>query len=303
MAEFVPRCTRCTAGDAGGVGIPLDTRSRLRAGGRLLLAAAAGIAAAGAVVLVTLIPGYAKSSRGIVALHVFSKLLLICCGIRPVSTGGPRSGSSLVVANRVSWLDLLVLSAAGPMLPVAAPEVATWAVIGPMLSRIGAVFLRGQRCRELPVSVQQMTSALRRGHRVQVFAESVSAVAERRPSCELNPLRHAAFQAAVDAAVVISPVAIRYLDGLGRPVCASVLQAPTPIGSLWRILRSGPITIEVRWLPVIPAIADHRHRADHRRVAAVRTERAIARALGLGLGLREQQIAGGRSHPVALSAA
>lgn len=265
----------CVLGSAG-PGRVQPGRSMVRAAGRVVLVAVCVGGGAVLVLLLTAVPGYGRTTRGAVALQWVSRWVLRAAGIRPISRGAPRSGPSLVVANHVSWLDVLVLAAAAPMLPVAKSDVRGWPLIGTVASRVGALFVRRDRWRDLPDAVQQVTAALRRGHRVQVFPESTT-----RCGTALNPFRHAAFQAAVDAAVVISPVALGYRDRAGRPTSAAAfVGADSLLTSLWRTLRAGPLTVRVQWLPVIPAIAGSGHRSDHRAAAAARSERSIARALG-----------------------
>ena len=224
--------------------------------------------------MLTAVPGYGRTRRGTIALQGFSRLALRTLGIRVLSQGSPRSGPSLVAANHVCWLDVLVLAAAGPIVPLV-DESVLQRHTGPMAIRFGAMFLRPGASRDLSETVHRVTSTLRSGHRVLVFPD--------RGRMPLNgagaaggrgQFSGATFQAAVDAAVVISPVTLSY----DRPPAAST--ELDLFGSLWRILRSGPLTVRVTWLPVIPAVAGPGHRAGHRAAAARRTEWAIDGALG-----------------------
>ncbi len=241
---------------------------------RLLLVAGAIVLGALWIVLASLAPGHLRCSRSARSLRGASRLLLRALGVRLVQRAGPRSGPSLVVAHHLSWLDVLVLSASGPVLPVANAEVAGWPLIGALARRSGAIFLDPTRLSGLADEVEQIAAALRRGHRVLVFP------ADGAP-CEsgINPFRRAAFQAAVDAAAVVSPVAVTYRSSCG---CATTLGAPvggaTPVGSLLQILAHRAAA-DLRWLPVIPAIVDGGHPARHRARAAASAERAITRAL------------------------
>ena len=239
----------------------------LRAAGRGVLVALTLVTGSLVVRVLTALPGHGRARRGTLALQGFSRIMLRALGTRVQSSGGPRSGPSLVVANHVCWLDVLVLAAAGPVVPLVDESVRK-RPIGPMASRFGALFFRPGVSRDLSAAVQQVGSALRGGHRVLVFPDI-------HPGRAGAPFSRAAFQAAVDAAVVVAPVALSY----GVPP-AGLTGADDLVSSLWRILRSGPLTVRVTWLPVIPAVAGPGHRADHRAAAARRTEWAINRALG-----------------------
>ena len=180
--------------------------------GRAVLAAGAVVIGAAMAMVATSGPAYGRRRRGARAVHHASRMVLRTLGVRIELTGAPPVGASLVVANHVCWLDALVLAAAAPMVPVAGAEVDGWPVIGVLARRIGTVFVRQGEPRALPVDIENMTATLRAGHRVQVFPEGATWGAGA-----LGKFRRAAFQAAVDAAVVVSPVALGYRDANGRP--------------------------------------------------------------------------------------
>ena len=46
-------------------------------------------------------------------------MLLRALGIRLLTTGAARDGAALVVANHVSWVDILAITATSPVVPVA----------------------------------------------------------------------------------------------------------------------------------------------------------------------------------------
>jgi 1-acyl-sn-glycerol-3-phosphate acyltransferase len=201
--------------------------------------------------------------------------MLRALGIRLSQRGGPRPGASLVVANHVSWLDILVLASAGSLLPVAKAEIAQWPIIGVLARRSGALFIRRERLSELPAQVDRIELMLRQGHRVQVFPEATT-----RCGTTLAPFRRAAFQAAIDAAVVISPVAVSYRDVDGNPVTAVAFVGDTALlTSVVRVLRARPITAEAVWLPVVPALVATGNAAIDRARAAVAAQQAIGRTL------------------------
>lgn len=246
-------------------------RSAVHAG---VAAAVLGVAVL-LVPLVTAAPSHRRTRGAAVLAQLIARLLLRALRVRVQWRGTPTPGPCLVVANHVSWLDVLVLAAAAPMVPVAKAEVASWPVLGGLATRLGAVFVQRENLRELPGVVAEVTAALRRGHRVQVFPESTTGC-----GTALRPFHRAVFQAAVDAAAVISPVALSYRGGGSPAPPVAFVGEDDLLGSLWRILRSGPVTVRVRWLPPIPAAVGTEHPARSRALAARRAERAVAVALG-----------------------
>ena len=240
---------------------------------RLPLVVGAMVLGALLIVLASIAPGRLRGPSGAWALHRASRLLLRALGVRRAQRTGPRSGASLVVANDMSWLDVLVLSAAAPVLPVANAEVAGWPLIGSLARRSGTIFINPRQLSGLPGDVERIATAMRRGHRVMVFPTVGS-----RSASAVSQFRTAPFQSAVDAAVVVSPVVVTYrgssgcLVTPGPPVDRAAL-----VDSLIGILAHRR-TADVNWLPVIPAIVDGGHPAGDRARAAAATQRALARA-------------------------
>jgi 1-acyl-sn-glycerol-3-phosphate acyltransferase len=139
------------------------------------------------------------------AVRTVARGLLAALGVKIVWRGpAPRPGS-LLVANHVSWLDIVALLAIDPVRLVAKHDVREWPVIG-MLARLsGSVFLDRTRPRLLAESVGEVAAALRAGHSVAVFPEGTTYCGAAR-----GRFRPAMFQAAVDAQAPVVPISIRY---------------------------------------------------------------------------------------------
>ncbi len=273
-----PACATPVCGTVG----PLLVAGRLLA---LMVALLFGVSLVGAA---TWVPGHRRDRRGAWALQRASRWVLRAIGVRLTVYGALRSGPSLVVGNHVSWLDVLALSASARMQMVAKAEVRRWPVIGRASVRAGTLFLQRERLRELPDAVAGMADALRSGSRVQVFPEGTT-----RCGTALNPFRRAAFQAALDAGVVVSPVTLRYLDEGDRQSAApAFLGDETLIASVRRVVGLSRVTVRVHWLPAIPAIAGTGRNYIDRAVVARLAENAVARDLRIPV-VRNRQLAPG----------
>lgn len=250
-------------------------RTRAAAIGRLVLAGGGMLLAVLVVLAGAIGPRYGRVGRTTVAVSAGSRILLRALGIRLHHRGGIRDGSALVVANHVSWIDILVIAATAPVVPVAKCEVADWPLIGALARRAGTVFVQRRPGRQLPGSVAQITATLRRGHRVLIFPEATT-------SCGGPPsaFHRAGFQAAVDAAVPVLPVAIGYTDDQGRPTTSVAFVGDDDLlTSVWRVLRAGSLVADVQWQPAAPAIEDGGHRTSHRARAAGQAHGRISRSL------------------------
>jgi 1-acyl-sn-glycerol-3-phosphate acyltransferase len=139
------------------------------------------------------------------ALRTLARLMLAAIGVRVERRGpAPRPGS-LLVANHVSWLDILVLLATSPVRLVAKGEVGKWPAIGRLAVSSGAIFLNRSRPKQLPHTVGEVAEALRAGRSVAVFPEGTTYCGAGQ-----GPFRPAMFQAAIDANAPVVPASINY---------------------------------------------------------------------------------------------
>jgi 1-acyl-sn-glycerol-3-phosphate acyltransferase len=139
------------------------------------------------------------------AAGTVARALLAVLGVRVSRRGpAPRPGS-LLVANHVSWLDILALVALGAPQLVAKREVGGWPGIGWLAAATGTIFVDRGRPRSLPATVAQVGAALRAGRSVAVFPEGTTFCGVNR-----GRFRPAMFQAAIDAGAPVVPIAITY---------------------------------------------------------------------------------------------
>ena len=162
--------------------------------GLLAIPAAAGI---------LLLPGVALRWRFAGAIARSSVRL---CGIRLRVDGLDQMPitSSVVVANHASYVDSIVLAAMLPM-PVtfvAKQELATHPLAGPLLRRLGAVFVERFDARQGVDDVRRLAEVIGR-QPLFFFAEGTFT---RQPG--LRPFRLGAFQIAIQNGLAVTPVAL-----------------------------------------------------------------------------------------------
>lgn len=161
---------------------------------RLFAAAAVLI---GGLILVPLLRG--------AAIRTVARGLLAALGVRLVWRGSAPRPGSLLVANHVSWLDVLALLAVTPVRLVAKHEVGAWPAVGTLARWGGTIFVDRSRPKRLPATVGEVTASLRAGRSVAVFPEGTTFCGAER-----GRFRPALFQAAVDAGAAVVPISIRY---------------------------------------------------------------------------------------------
>ncbi|GAA4956580.1 lysophospholipid acyltransferase family protein [Actinoplanes utahensis] len=139
------------------------------------------------------------------ALRVMARAIIAVLGVKVVWRGpAPRPGS-LLVANHVSWLDVVALAAVTPVRLVAKHDVRAWPALGGAARRAGTIFIDRTRPSTLPGTVREVAAALRAGRSVAVFPEGTTFCGP-----ESGRFRPALFQAAIDAGAPVVPVSVSY---------------------------------------------------------------------------------------------
>jgi 1-acyl-sn-glycerol-3-phosphate acyltransferase len=164
-------------------------------------------------VLLAPVLGTLSGAARAAVVRTLARAALTVLGVRLLVRGRPARPGSLLVANHVSWLDVLVVLAAVPAQVVAKREVRDWPGIGALGSAAGAIFMDRSRPRALPATVAEVTAVLRAGTSVAAFPEGTTYCGiERRSDCGAGrgAFRPALFQAAVDAGAPVVPLAVAY---------------------------------------------------------------------------------------------
>jgi 1-acyl-sn-glycerol-3-phosphate acyltransferase len=215
----------------------------VRAASRLV-AVLAVIAAAAATLPV--LPLLTPAGRAVV-LRFFARGVLRALGVRHVLRGRlPRRGA-LIVANHVSWLDVVVLLAHAPARLLAKCEVRSWPVIGAIGTAAGTVFIDRDRPRALPTTVSDVAGALRAGHVVAAFPEGTTWCGQSG-----GRFRSALFQAAIDAGAPVAPVTLNFKLGNGTTTTvAAYIGDDTLLASVRRVVMARGLRITLRAHPAL----------------------------------------------------
>jgi 1-acyl-sn-glycerol-3-phosphate acyltransferase len=249
--------------------------------------AVAGVVLVAAVPIVPVFPLLARRARAAVlsrwcraVLAAFGVRLRVidaapggAAGGRDAGAGGGTAVGALLVANHVSWLDVVAIDAVRPGRMVAKEEMRSWPVVGRLATGAGTVYIDRERLSTLPVTVADVAAALRAGDTVTMFPEGTTWCGGRG-----GRFRATAFQAAIDARAPVVPVALRFV-GPGGVATAT----PAFVGdhTLWTVLRRTArlrgLTVEVHLLPALfPPPPGAGPAQPARAVLARAAERAVA---------------------------
>lgn len=132
---------------------------------------------------------------------LFQRMLLWGLRIR-VTASGKLAPQALVVANHISWTDILVLGSLGRATFVAKSEVRDWPLLGLLARLNGTVFVRRLERHEVARQIAAIAAALARSP-VILFPEGTTG-----DGADVLPFRPTLFAAAADHRV--QPVSILY---------------------------------------------------------------------------------------------
>jgi lyso-ornithine lipid O-acyltransferase len=123
----------------------------------------------------------------------------------PIDVQGSFPSRGLLVANHLSYLDILVFSALSPCAFVAKKEVRSWPLFGAMAAMAGTVFVDRSRATDTHRAKDEMLQALSSGAVLVLFPEGTSS-----DGTSVLPFRPALFEAAVAAGAPVSSAHISY---------------------------------------------------------------------------------------------
>lgn len=159
---------------------------------------------------------------------------LVVRGERPVS------GPVLLVANHVSWLDIVCLAALWPVAFLSKSEVRRWPVIGRAASALGTVYIDRGRQSAAERAAAAMRERLRAGARVLFFPEGTTGDGRG-----VRPFRARLYQAAIDAGAPVQAVALRYHAGDGHAGGVPFTEEQSLVANLWQVAGYPRLTVTV----------------------------------------------------------
>lgn len=193
----------------------------------------------------------------------WSAKMLRMLGIELRVSGQFKPGAKLIVANHISWLDIMSVHAVCPEARfVSKAEVQGWPLVGRLVGAAETLYLERERKRDALRVVHQMAEALNAGGTVAAFPEGTTG-----DGVTLLPFHANVLQAAISTATPVQPVALRYADAR-HPVSPNALWLgdTTLAGTLWNLATADGLVANVTVLPPMgTAHADRRALAAHLR--------------------------------------
>ena len=198
-------------------------------------------------------------------LHRTCKRLLRRLRI-PVEHVGEIPADGLIVANHLSYLDILALSALTPCVFIAKKEVRSWTIFGWMAKTAGTLFVDRERKLETGRFNESIDQALRSGLRLVLFAEGTSS-----DGTGVLPFRPSLFEPAVASRARITPAWINFQASSGsvaNDVCFWGEAALIP--HVLRLFSIRSVSAKIHFAATMTEFQDRKQAADATRAEVLR---------------------------------
>ena len=141
------------------------------------------------------------------AFTVWYKQACKIVDLKIIVQGQPAEGPVLMVANHISWLDILLLASVANPRFLSKAEIRKWPLVGWAGQQIDTLFIkRGQRSASAAASAG-IAEGLAQGNRILIFPEGTTAEGK-----VVGRLHARLFGAAIETNSPVQPIVIHYTD-------------------------------------------------------------------------------------------
>jgi len=165
-----------------------------------------------AAILIAILPvaGGMRRSLRIRTASFFARLALVLLGIRMRVKHHERlhkhGGARLIVANHVSYVDVLVIASLTPTVFITSVEMKQTPLLGSIARFAGCLFVERRRPSGLKEEIGAIARVLGQGLSVVLFPEGTTSNGDR-----VQPFKNSLFDAAVAARAEVLPLCLRYV--------------------------------------------------------------------------------------------
>jgi len=244
---------------------------------QLVLALSWGILAASVLHLAEHI-GWSVSTTRSRLMGIWFRHVAKALSLQVEVIGQPHQISRMVVANHISWLDIVVLGSCVEGRFLAKQEVRSWPMLGWLAGQAGTLFIDRQSNSSLSKMVTAVADEIACGRRVLLFPEGTTSVGE-----QVMPFHSGLFEAAKSTQSSIQPAALEYFckDGRRDLKVAPFVGKDEFSTHLWRLLRGRGLRVRLSLLTAIPTKNSHRRElatiANQRIAGIIRSNVILAR--------------------------
>lgn len=216
---------------------------------------------------------YFSAARRRTAVKRWSQGMLRILGVQLHVHGEPPrripGQAVMLVANHVSWLDIVVINAVLSVRFVAKSEVRHWPAIGWLSAKTGTLFIERARRRDTARITGLVSDALRAGDVCAVFPEGTTTDGSR-----VLRFHSSLLQPALIAGADVRPVALRFKCGNGALCTEAAYDGDKTLWETFWAITGQPVIHAHAWF-----LDAGSGTVAHRRVLAEAAQQAIARCL------------------------
>jgi 1-acyl-sn-glycerol-3-phosphate acyltransferase len=207
------------------------------------------------------------------AARRWARTLAWVLGLSVRCDGTPPSGRYLLIANHLSYMDILTLMCVVDARFLSKAEVADWPLIGPVARFAGTLFVDRTRRTDLPRVIDEIDRSLGSGRGVAFFPEGTSTA-----GFEVLPFRPSLFEVASRGRLEVACAALHYRTAPGDPPAEWSVCWWGDAGFLehfWPLLRLSRYEAEVRFSDARLWSADRKQLAEEARSEVLRLFRPV----------------------------
>jgi 1-acyl-sn-glycerol-3-phosphate acyltransferase len=184
----------------------------LRAGWRALAVLVLTVAALILLTPAALLPERARGRVERLTFRSWSRALCRVMGMRVVVEGPPPRAPFFLVANHLSYVDVILLASRLPCVFVARADVRRWPLFGLACRAVRTIFIDREQRRDVVRVIAGMRRTLDSGRGVVVFPEGTST-----PGLEVAPFKASLLEIATGADLAVHFAALSYRAPAGWP--------------------------------------------------------------------------------------
>jgi 1-acyl-sn-glycerol-3-phosphate acyltransferase len=167
-------------------------------------------------------------------------------GIRVTQYGRPLTANVMFVANHISFLDILVISAIVPARFLSKHTVRYWPIIGYLTHLSGTVFIERGKPSQLSRTLDALRQALSSGRPMLIFPEGTTTL-----GTQVIKFHSGLFQAAIDNMVPVQALTLHYRRNERADRVAAYIDNDNFLLSLLRLMAQDNTEVHISFSPPI----------------------------------------------------
>ena len=180
------------------------------------------------------------NKKGKALIQWWSKRTTEILGITIAQKGKHINSTSLFVSNHISFLDIVILASVFPVTFLSKSTIRYWPVFGFLAYGFGVIFIQRNNKKVLHTVTNSLTTALKQKRSFVLFPEGTTTTGRA-----VGKFHSSLFQAAINAAKPVQPVALRYHNNGEFDDSSSYIGKDNFIITLISILAKSKTEVEV----------------------------------------------------------